>query len=103
MLHAAMPLHTCMVATNIMQLGRGIVAHCNMSLFFSLAARLMQCTRPQAADWLARRRRIDQDGDGEAKANTATAKMDSIRITQQLSNQPRVPAAVGPAKIILCK
>jgi hypothetical protein len=43
------------------------------------------------------------DGDGEAKANTATAKMDSIRITQQLSSQPRASAAVGPAKIISCK
>jgi hypothetical protein len=70
----ALTLHTCRAATNInsstsarwidrqpLQLGRSIDAHCNMSLFSPLAARLMQCTRPQAADWLARRRRIDQE------------------------------------------
>jgi hypothetical protein len=78
-------IHTYIVATNInsstgarwvdqqpspLQLGRGIVAHYNVSLFFPQAARLMQCTRPQAADWLARRRRIDQEMEMETQRQT---------------------------------
>lgn len=60
----------------------------------------MQCTRPQAADGLARRRRIDQEM-GMEKQTQPQQKW--IRKRSSSRNEARVPAAVGPVKIISCK